>query len=251
MPTLSACTKTIHYGRAHHHVLRYWAAFRRKLRNEPAPFLVTLDHHTDTHQAFLRHCCGNDVRMAPPKPADIQSCARPLIHRLSSWKVADVEDSIRRLRHDEHIDAAEKAGIVDRTFILLTGDGDARSPKQRVHRPRRIIANAGGFPTCDEAATAALTLEPETLDPLILLIENAAGKPLREIRYILDIDMDAFMTERAARPTNETSWHELICRASLITAALEPGCVAGGRLEGEKITGRSLFKIVADHVARV
>lgn len=37
----------------HHKALAAWALVRRELAH--APDLITIDHHTDTHEAFLRH----------------------------------------------------------------------------------------------------------------------------------------------------------------------------------------------------
>ena len=38
----------------HHKVLAAWAMERRKL--ESAPFLLSIDHHTDPDDAFAGHC---------------------------------------------------------------------------------------------------------------------------------------------------------------------------------------------------
>ncbi|WP_410491895.1 hypothetical protein QMA40_29295 (plasmid) [Bacillus thuringiensis] len=45
-------SKDIYIVKHHHHVLEPWAIYRER---NAAPILVTLDHYTDCHSAFLNH----------------------------------------------------------------------------------------------------------------------------------------------------------------------------------------------------
>lgn len=249
MRKITAGSRTIHCVDHHHQVLAAWAEYRRANPGKPAPHLVTLDHHTDTQLAFLRAYPGARMGMTLDN-SEMEIWVAPHLTRLGTCQPSDVEQAIHMLAHDEHIDAAEKAGIIAGTFILLTGDGIARSDKQRIHRPRRIIIEGEKYNTCDEVASAALTLEPETVNPLISMIEDTIGKPLEDVDYILDIDLDTFQSERAARPDDEAAWHRLIRGAALITVAMESGCVEEGRIDNETITAASLLDIIRHHVGR-
>ncbi len=58
--------KEIYIVEKHHQVLLPWTQLRRKIK-EP-PFLLTFDHHTDTHDAFIFYAYHNYPYSKRPEP---------------------------------------------------------------------------------------------------------------------------------------------------------------------------------------
>lgn len=86
--------------------------------------LLTLDYHTDTRPAFLGYAC----QQFPAHHVAAQEEWRPLASdEIAAIRVEDdksVELAVTRLRHDEHIDAAIRSGILDLAFVVANGDND-------------------------------------------------------------------------------------------------------------------------------
>lgn len=229
--------RTIHYAKSHHHVLKAWAWHRRLDRSGPAPTLLTLDHHTDLRPAF-----GSAWSVAKPDedptPSVIAAFAKPCIAQLSGLKAKDVEMLVSELRYDEHIDAAQQAGIVGDVFLYQSGSGDDPS------KGRHIVKIDGW----DKAAMDN-ALEPAELGRFTAEVAAKTGKPLTDLHYILDVDLDFFSTESSIKPADASLWHALIRNASLITVALEPGCVRSCRQPDERITASSLFTELRRHMS--
>jgi hypothetical protein len=64
----------------------------------------------------------------------------------------------------------------------------------------------------------------------------------------LDIDLDVFLTRRAAAPHDSSLVRQLLHHASGITIAREQACVEELRLAGEDITPKELEALVIDHI---
>lgn len=67
-------------------------------------------------------------------------------------------------------------------------------------------------------------------------------------KYILDIDLDYFRTEKSITPKDARTFYELIRNAEIITVALEPNFVALERLSGETITSDFLLLRLLEHI---
>ncbi len=241
----------------HHHALMAWAIWHRghgRLR------LVTIDHHCDTQDAFLRAAYdgkrGTDVAL--------QSA---LIGAIDPAIDASIEAAVVRLRHDEHIDAAIRSGVIDAAFVIH--EQDMRTV--RSHEDAAYWAKAQVLRDTDPAAeffflrNAPKPLPPMTymmpedrmmaihptwyytgpdlvrpwpdrviesdhLDDRLAIFERALTAsdeaPLEGNPYILDLDMDAFNTVKALHPDDPTTFYRLVAGAVGITIARERMCCA-------------------------
>ena len=88
----------------HHYALAPWALMRRRLGR--APNLITLDHHTDVHEAFLGHAHLETYESG----GDAWALARDLVKCIDWQNDQSLLWAIEHLRHDEHIDAATLSG---------------------------------------------------------------------------------------------------------------------------------------------
>lgn len=239
--------RNVYVAEKHHHVLAAWAAHRRTVAGPP--HLITLDDHTDLQDAFLGAC-------APPLSSkesakEAQACRAKKIEKIDFRNQVTVENAIRELRYDEHIDCAQKTQIIDKVFVYLglRSGGRARARQYVYQRPClpecKLLEHTS---RCVRKHADAL-LDPKVLDPWILQTQIEIGL-LEQAKYILDIDLDYFRTSQGAQPANPSAFHKLVRHAQLITIAREPSCVKDGRLPKEKITSDSLqlavFKLISD-----
>jgi hypothetical protein len=74
------------------------------------------------------------------------------------------------------------------------------------------------------------------------------GQPIESTKYILDIDLDVFLTRRSATPNDPTLFRRFLANAAAITIAREPNCVEDLRLEGEDITSNELEALMLEHI---
>ncbi len=196
----------------HHHVLIPWTRLAR--RTGRRYHVLTLDHHTDVLPAFSR---------SETKGAFDFSTENSVLSALSL------------LRHDEHIDWALRAGVLQSARILSHENFTVCAhPSMSVSRdgiwpePQEILDGS------ERAVSAAeQVLETEYLQRQL----PSVPEPL-----ILDIDLDNFLCERAMRPRDPSCFLELAERAELITVSLERDWVRCLRFRGETITAESLFE---------
>src|SRR5215211_303199 len=104
--------KTVYIFESHNVALSAWAEI--KATHDENLILLTLDHHTDTHEAFIkyaRHKNGNNMVGIDPIMAE----------RLADIKWTD-QQSVRaaadELNNDEQIDAALKLGLFSYAFCV-------------------------------------------------------------------------------------------------------------------------------------
>ncbi|MBM0105830.1 UPF0489 family protein [Steroidobacter sp. S1-65] len=109
-------TKPLYITESHHHVLTGWARLRRDLVQ--APRLLTLDYHTDTKPAYFGYATDNQK---PDRPW--RDIADEHVAALDFRNECAVTTAISKLRYDEHIDAAIRAGILDLAFVAAHQDG--------------------------------------------------------------------------------------------------------------------------------
>lgn len=171
----------------HHHVIASWQELKNNL-----PQVVTLDHHTDILPAFMRYAEKNQY------PADAG---------------INLEQDIKRLRHDEHFDYALKYNIISKAFII------SQTPAvNAVPNNLQVLYNEN-FPE-DEPLNSNLyreyfdkALEDEHLAEFYDFLPHE--------NYILDIDCDYFKTEKSLNPAKSEIFFELLCNAEMITISLE------------------------------
>jgi UPF0489 domain len=249
--------KDIYVVDDHHKALAAWALTRRTLRE--APNLITIDHHTDTHEAFLRHAyweCENK------RTADADSLRAQLVSQLDYASDESVEAAIDKLKHDEHISAATGSRILGNAFCIQLSDSGgyqsveeetasklrAQWPPQAVGKPVRpftylpaadgiyvisfncyVGCKVGTHDDSCEIIHAGQIIDTEYLeDQLRRGAEISRGIGLTDLEaapYILDIDLDAFHTRQSLTPKDPSTFYRLIRNAAAITIATEAECV--------------------------
>lgn len=104
----------------HNYALLPWA--RIASANRGAVRLLTLDYHTDTHPAFLSYACQQFPAHHVAAPEEWGPLASSEVAAIQIGDDESVELAVARLRHDEHIDAAVRSGILDLAFVVANGD---------------------------------------------------------------------------------------------------------------------------------
>lgn len=265
----------------HHYVLAPWALIRREL--DRAPNLITLDHHTDVHEAFLGHARLETYG----SNNDAWALAMDLVKRIDWHNDQNLLWAIRHLRHDEHIDAATISGILNYAFCIQLSDrGGTPSIEQEVYdanqrarwpqpptlqppcRPM-IYADPGNhiFVISHDCAIGCNRI-PHNDDCVIkhgnMIIESAylndqlarGAEMSRSVGidhpesqpYILDIDLDTFHSQQAIEPADRTTFYRLIRNALAITIATEAECVEELKFDGEAIDAPFLLAKLIDHI---
>lgn len=265
----------------HHYALAPWALIRRQLGR--APNLITLDHHTDVHEAFLGHAhletygSGNDA----------WALAMDLVKRIAWHNDQNLLWAIRHLRHDEHIDAATISGILNYAFCMQLSDrGGNPSIEQQAYDADQQ-ARWPQPPTLPLPCRPMTYADPENHIFVIshdcaigcnrmhhnddcvvehgnMIIEStylndqlARGAEmslsvginyLGSQPYVLDIDLDIFHSQQAIEPADPTTFYRLIRNAVAITIAIEAECVEELKFEGEAIDAPFLLAKLIDHI---
>lgn len=166
----------------HHHVLIPWMQERQVL--SVAPYVITLDHHTDVLTAFHHY---DEVNSQP--------------HAIS----VDPESAIADLRHDEHFDFAIKNNIISGAAIIPHGNFT-----NNVNPAIRVLHEHGKE---SDPADFALILESAFLKKKL---KTLPGSP-----YLLDIDLDVFKGEKSITPDDPDFFFQLIRNAEAITISRE------------------------------
>ena len=66
--------------------------------------------------------------------------------------------------------------------------------------------------------------------------------------YILDIDLDYFMSQKSINPNDTKVFYSLIKNSKAITIAREPKCIELCKLRDEKIDDEYLLDILLNHI---
>jgi hypothetical protein len=243
--------KQVFISAKHHEVLHAWADYRRKVAE--APIAITLDHHTDTIDAFR----GADFD--PDKLERNTALYEQFIREMDYRNPSSINDAIMKLRHDEHIDAALKTDILRKAFVICYDAYDDKPPPNELtaflekyhniwqvyrhkERPKRpytypesgiyVVENLCSMgctkQTHDDNCTILhynQAIESVLLENKLSIISEMAPGMIKNNRftrdYILDIDLDYFHTCDSIQPKDHATFHELIRNASLITVATE------------------------------
>lgn len=210
----------------HHKALAAWAIERRKLALPP--YLLTIDHHTDTDDAFSSHVCMSAYE---DSSVDEDALAAKLIAAID-WSIDEsVAEAIGKLRHDEHIHAATKSGTLNASFsIQLSDQGGYVEPNEDgiYVVPHKCAIGCQKKVYDDECMIhhALEIIESPYLDDQLRRIGDITqrlGLPnIESLPYILDIDLDAFHSIKAAHPEDASTFRRLIRGAMAVTIATEP-----------------------------
>lgn len=243
----------------HHKALAPWALVRRQL--DPPPILITLDHHTDTYEAFLRAA----ALRAPYDHEKQERIRAELVAKLGWQDDAQLLAAVAKLRHDEHIDAAAQCGVIRAAFCIQLSDsgGSPESIEERVFReqkkelwpkppvlpiptrpftyeppsnrvftvPYDCYIGCKQQPHNDECVVrqASQVIETAYLEDQLQRaaeMSQCIGLERPEAApYILDIDLDLFHTRQAIEPADPGTFYRLVHGAIAITIATEAECV--------------------------
>ena len=196
----------------HHQVLPFWAEIAG---DGTLDFILTLDHHTDVLPAFSR----------------LEN--KPEINR------SEPEKAVVLLRHDEHIDWALRAGIMKEAIILSHENfTEPAHPAMRVICPE-LWPETQAILNSEPAAVSAAekVLEPEYLQYAVF--QNDLSK-----NYILDIDLDNFLCEKALHPEKPEFFLELANHAKGISISMERDWQRILRLKGETFTSNDILSML-------
>lgn len=267
----------------HHKALAAWVLVRRAL--DATPNLITIDHHTDTHEAFLGHAHWEAYK---GRVEDQEEFRASLVAQLDWRSDASVAEAIGILRHDEHIDAATCSGVLDNAFCIQLSDSGATPSVEQlafqksrgenwpnpptVPKPQRPMTykpaanriyalpfdcfiGCQAMPHDDDCLMRQSDeiLEARYLDDQLARgseISRCFGLPdLEAAPYILDIDLDAFHTRRAIKPEDPSTFYRLIKNAVAITIATEARCVEEEWLDDEcKMNSEELLHELIGHI---
>lgn len=198
--------------------------------------LITLDHHTDTLKAFRRHIF---FRVEPSKYKDINYLqeVENILENLKPTSNESLKDTAEKIRNDEQIDAAIKAGILNYAFVISFSQSIdvpqiGMLPSNHIFEiatrcwtgcDQKIHTDECTIPQADEAIESRFLdrhLEVVNQMTKVVGIDDIFTEP-----YILDIDLDFFHTRKALTPDDDTTFRKLIRNAEIITIAKEPSFV--------------------------
>lgn len=273
--------KNVYVVDDHHCSLAPWALMRRQM--DRAPNLITLDHHTDVHEAFLGHAHLETYESA----GDAWTLASDLVKRIDWQNDQSLLWAIGHLRHDEHIDAATLSGVLNYAFCIQLSDqsGNPSIEQQAYDADRQarwpqpptlpppcrpmtyrdpgnhifVISHdcaigCNRMPHNDDCVVdhGNMVIESIYLDDQLARgaemsrcvgIEHLEAQP-----YILDIDLDVFHSRQAIAPADPTTFYRLIRNAVAITIATEAECVEDLRFDVEAIDAPFLLAKLIDHI---
>lgn len=251
--------KSIYVVDDHHKALAAWALVRRSMAH--APNLITLDHHTDTHEAFLGH---SHWEAYEGRTNDQESCRLGLVALIDWRDNQSVINAIANLKHDEHIDAATSSGTLDNAFCIQLSDSGATQSVEQVafemsmaeswqkppslaapRRPMTYLPAESrvyaipfdcfiGCKAKSHDAACYVKLSNEFIESKYLDDQLARGAEIstcigiadpEAVPYILDIDLDAFHTRQAISPQDPSTFYRLVKNAVAVTIATEAECV--------------------------
>lgn len=275
--------KDIYVVDDHHKALAAWVFVHRSL--DATPNLITIDHHTDTHKAFLGHAHWEAYE---GRVEDQEVFRVGLVARINWRSDASVVEAIGNLRHDEHIDAATCSGVLSNAFCIQLSDSGATPSVEQLAFRNSICENWPNSPTIPKpqrpmtykpAANRIYALpfdcfigcqssphnddclvrrsdeiiEARYLDDQIARgseISRCIGLPdLEAAPYILDIDLDAFNTRRAINPRDPSTFYRLIKNAVAITIATEAECVEEEWLDNQnQMNSDELLQELLGHI---
>lgn len=245
--------KAIYIVQSHHHVLQSWAEIRRGLAAAPA--LLTLDHHTDTYQPFLRHRFhATPGTLGDDKEERMDALLPGLMAELRYEDEESVLQAITKLSNDEHVRTAIMAGIVSRGFVVNHSDSDYSDPGILYVTSSICAVGCEKLPHDDACrpVRSGQVLESVYLDhELGELNAMAAAEGLEfneEEPYVLDIDLDYFHSEKAIEPDDPATFYRLVRNAVAVTIATEPEYVKLCRDEGSSVSGESLLQRMKQHL---
>ena len=213
----------------HHKALAAWALERRCL--QVAPTLITIDHHTDTDEAFRKFAFLATDSIGEEEV--IQAIEREELAKLNWTDDVSLFRAVENLAHDEHIHAATSSGILARSFSIQLSDGSGSNPGEVREDGLYVVSHRCAMGcekrVYDDQCAAHHALEiiesrylEDQLSRANALAASIDVPPVETAPYILDVDLDCFHSWRAVRPDDPSTLLRLMRGALAITIATEP-----------------------------
>jgi hypothetical protein len=255
--------KSVYIFESHNFALSAWAEIKGS--HPTKMILITLDYHTDTEPAFKRHT--NDGR---PK---LESRWAERISQIDLRDEQSVFKAATDLFKDEQIDAAIRLNLFSAAFCFNEQGRNTTSSEEdhdiepdwgclpEDECPNPIVLSDGIFVISEahasrwvgrERAFADQAIEADMLGRLIARANHLAGSisvgDIREQPFVLDIDLDYFMTADSLAPKDPAVFHRLIKAAKAITIATEPAYVC--KLSDKELTAEYVLEKMVEHINR-
>ena len=238
--------KRVYITWSHHHVIKEWFRYQRT-----GVHLLSFDYHTDFHEAFIG------------KSGDPSACYKYSSTRHNSYLAKhipcqDVDEAIKDLKHDEHVDFAIRSGIIEKAFAFSRNGNSFRDKRVlSVPNHRTPIVQAQIFSYCeihhplatpqpyDDSTEAKMAKIITTDDVLNEVIKTFREYGFNHDNYILDFDCDFIRDKDAMTHGNFQTLKNLIIGAKAITIAREPSCV-------DECSGQTLsYDVIEDWLTKL
>ena len=253
----------------HEVALKPWAEVRRTL--SMPPLLFTIDHHTDTREAFRQATYKAVASIIVNEDKLFAERAR-LIDTIVFSNPGTVEAAVRLLNWDEHIDAGIESKILDAAVVLAHNSQFATWPIERQEEKKFRFAWADSGKSVplrphhyeepcdrifylpnedgDKPPLVDRAIETDFLDEkmghVTEMLASLGRQALEREPYIFDIDLDYFLTPKSLQPDDPSRFHSLLRSAVAVTIALEPGCVQNA--SNGKVTAETALAAIETHL---
>ncbi len=245
----------------HSVALKAWAVTREKF-DQPL-VLLTLDKHTDTHPALVKHAYSKSQESGRDRTQIIKE-----LLGATHWNdLESINSLLPCVRNDEHIATAIDLGILEAAFVLsfnetnptasieydalfsapmayLFHKKDELPPRPHNYKrpfdgvfylPNNCELNCGIHSHACERRLCDAAIETWLLSDRISfadeMIRSIGHQNFYDSPYILDLDMDYFRTEKASQPDDAAEFLKLARGAVAISIATEPLYVESERLD--------------------
>lgn len=261
----------------HHHAIVHWYKISNSLNKKPA--LLTFDYHTDTKLAFLQH---NYKKLNGAEHSRLINEANLMTSSIDT--MSDVVNVVDKLKNDEHIDFAIRAGIISHAYVIsnntsnpvkseelkkweienkniikiYTGQQATKPIKHTYSMPINSILEFDNehfseWNIYDERERANLAIDDKNLDYRLKKIKEVNNSIFWNEydfldNFILDIDLDYFNTIESVKPKKLNLFYELIRKAKVITIAKESYFVNKCKLD-DKLTVAYLREELLKHIS--
>jgi hypothetical protein len=225
--------------------LSAWAEIKAEQNGDL--ILLTFDHHTDTHEAFI----GYASRQNKTEKVGVDPIMEQRLCKVDWSNEQDVLEAVADLRNDEQIDAALKLGLFSYAFCFNNEHRNAIPEDKAVKNERVYLIAEECEPICVKEKHADRVLESALLDKLITRCNGMAARigieDITKVPYVLDIDLDYFKTKDSLSPKDSVHFHKLIRGAVGITIATEPNFVRNMSLD-ENLDSDYALERILEHI---
>lgn len=262
-------------------------AWNRLSKESEAPAIITFDHHTDTHTAFLQSIC-RELRpdgFSTPEHDEVLKKSAEMCANIRSE--SDLVNHLSQLRNDEHIDLAIKCSIISHAYEISNNtnamfvtksleEKDWFNEKCKIENmfkpdPPKPIGVTYEMPKdrifqfdhdhlhdlgiYDEKQLRDHAISDINISRRIEIINDVNASVFGQDynvfnNFILDIDLDYFNTFASITPDSCAYFHNLIRCCKGITVAKESWFVEDCKLEGESFDASDLLEEMLTHIER-